>query len=103
MSDTKPVYDADYFIAKFSAIPDENWGTQLYVNEKGQKCGLGHCGVKPGLEKPPEAVSLLNLFDSFLGQGVTGVNDYVSPWFPQETPKARILAALQAIKEKENQ
>ncbi len=56
MSTETPTYDIDYFIEKFSAIPDDKWGKYNLRNNAGQRCALGHCGVKSLDEDPDEEV-----------------------------------------------
>jgi hypothetical protein len=95
-------YTVDYFIEKFSAIPDEKWWTGDYEN-KGRFCALGHCGEKfmrGGMTE--ESMALGRLFEEYLICAVASVNDGKG-LYPQPTPKARILAALQDIKAKELQ
>jgi len=39
-------YSIEYFIEKFSTIPEEKWTVkQLEDSETGAHCALGHCGV----------------------------------------------------------
>jgi hypothetical protein len=96
-------YDVDYFIAKFSAIPDAAWLTGEY-EYKGKCCALGHCGIsyKPGATQSEEADALIDLF-TLIGQDPTQVNDGEASEYPQLTPKERILAALRDIKAREAQ
>jgi len=44
-----PVYDANYFIVKFEAIPEGQWHTGDYVNKDDPRClcALGHCDARP--------------------------------------------------------
>jgi hypothetical protein len=93
-------YDAIYFINKFSKITDELWGMGFY-NQDGVCCALGHCGVTDGYSPSndsfhtPEADALRGLF----GIGaVDYINDGLDNRYPQSTPKARILAALEDVK-----
>lgn len=99
-------YTVDYFIEKFSAIPEENWTTGTTINHKGQKCALGHCGV--GVDElenlTDEAFILTEILkplykDHILTLGpweiVTNINDRHSVL---GTPKQRILTALQTVK-----
>lgn len=88
------IYNVDYFIKKFEAIPEIEWCTRGFgVN--GNHCAYGHCGMTDSLEfkKVPEAYALGNLlFD------VVDINDDRHPNYQQPTPKQRILAALYDIK-----
>jgi len=39
------IYDVDYFIQKFEAIPEEKWTAGMYYNSETEACCvLGHCG-----------------------------------------------------------
>lgn len=89
-------YDVNYFISKFEAIPEEKWTTGRYIDENGRCCAYGHCGVMPNL-MTEEAKALENLFAKIL-QSPDHVNDNKAIHYTQETPKARILAALYDIK-----
>ncbi len=91
-------YTVDYFIQKFEAIPEEWWCVTLYTRGE-QKCALGHCGVSMK-DDTEEGEALSYLFISNFGMAST-INDGGDSRFPQATPRARILAALQRIKQKE--
>src|ERR1043165_3578385 len=44
------VYDVDYFIAKFEAIPREKWITHFFWRDSDNcGCALGHCGWRINL------------------------------------------------------
>lgn len=103
-------YDVDYFIQKFEAIPEDLWcmGT-LTLGDK--HCALGHCGVRNIQTEGSEA--LLSIFaeaSTILKEKgvikwhlhVAGVNDggtWATTLFKQNTPRERILAALNYIKD----
>jgi hypothetical protein len=84
-------YDKAFFIAKFEAIPEEDWTTEVYI-DNGRKCALGHCGERNN-NRSVEAQSLERLF-SGRWLYVSDVNDGDNDAYPQPTPKQRILAAL---------
>ena len=94
-------YDIDYFINKFEAIPDENWGINNFV--LGNKCcAYGHCGVVFNTGETLESKALEEINKllpnyGFLGH-FTRINDGLNHDYKQETPKTRILAALNDIK-----
>lgn len=106
-------YTVDYFIKKFEAIPDANWIVDTYYDWKTEACCvLGHCGVRligQTLKKSEEADVLWKIFRD-VGLHPTNVNDCygqivkdgviinVPPRVIFNTPKARILAALEYIK-----
>lgn len=92
-------YDKQYFIAKFSAIPDDQWCEDV-LTDRQRHCALGHCGVThlsdEGVGLTDEAAALEGLLPWTKGESsATGaINDGKHPLYQQETPKARILAAL---------
>lgn len=92
-------YTVQYFIDKFSAIPEEDWIIGEYQNEIGC-CALGHCGERE-TKATVDGRELRILFRNFLGEDVSFINDGASSSFPQDTPKARVLSALKRIKELE--
>jgi hypothetical protein len=93
-------YDKAYFIAKFSAIPDELWGEGSYGNmSDGPACAMGHCMRLDDLDGAAEHTrKLAALFpqanEYISGSRVIEINDGSDPRYQQPTPKARILAAL---------
>lgn len=97
-------FDADYFIEKFEAIPDNLWICCTLGNYGEAHCALGHCGASANLEwseQPKEVQALDGLFRGFGDYNtVTRINDGDNPHYQQSTPKARVLAALIDIKEK---
>ena len=101
-------YTVDYFIEKFSAIPDEKWIVGDYADDRGCCCALGHCGYRfigGSIFNPvntggtDEGAALSRLFDEH-HLSVPLVNDQIEARYQQPTPKARILAALADIKAK---
>lgn len=95
------IYNVDYFIAKFSAIPEEKWFIGDYHSNDGKSCALGHCNHHH--ERPNiEGVKLHELFKELYGFiQVADVNDGKREEYKQPTPKQRILAALYDIKAKQ--
>lgn len=108
-------YNVQYFIDKFSAIPELNWVERL-LGHDGHHCALGHCGVKALnlkgeiLGDNPEANALAKLLYLVNAEKKTAyivgyINDGFHPQYQQRSPKQRILAALYDIKimqDKEN-
>ena len=96
-------YDIDYFIAKFSAIPEEKWCTGKFMNDTGQCCALGFClpGYKGTAEldeeNNTEFLSIQTIFGKIKYKDITDINDRRSVGFKQPTPKQRVLAALEFI------
>lgn len=93
-------YTVDYFIHKFSAIPDGKWCVGKLIDDDGRSCAAGHCGFRCG-PLPAECKALT----AILGEGIAvpAINDGVHPRYKQPTPKARILQALHDIKSKQEQ
>lgn len=108
------IYDVNYFIKKFEAIPEDKWIVgSLFSGDK--MCAAGHCGVRANdnfecLENK-EALSLIDLlltvtitqisdirYYSIIFKTVALVNDGDCKEYQQPTPKQRILAALYDIK-----
>lgn len=100
---TTPNYNVDYFIAKFSAIPEERWITGV-MTDKNKYCALGHCGAGNPLagnadfNHTEESKALNKLFKANFNEPAWKINDSKDYGYPQSTPKQRILAALQDIK-----
>lgn len=93
------VYDIDYFIEKFKAIPDKEWTTGTFTRKHYEHCAMGHCGVD-WQKRTNEGDALANIFLTKIKNctAVANVNDGKNILFQQETPKARILAALEWLK-----
>lgn len=91
---------ASDFITKFSTIPEKNWTTNKYTDGNGRCCAYGHCGLTgtSGEYMNTEASDLCTLFKT-AGMSVASINDGEVKQFPQATPKQRILAALEYLKE----
>lgn len=103
-------YTVDYFIAKFEAIPEEQWCMLNLENTCGQKCALGHLGNASPSALNAESVALVEILRPFhkgtLCQDsdiVTHINDFDFGYWAAlgETPKQRILAALRMAKQKQ--
>jgi len=94
-------YTVDYFINKFSSIAENRWYVGDFSNrDKNRFCALGHCGCDGSITKyTSEAEALFNLFKLVqLTGNISYINDGLEPYYPQPTPKQRILAALYDIK-----
>ena len=98
------MYTLDYFINKFSSIPDEKWCEGEY-DVGYAKCAMGHCGY--ALEKAianisdgysEESKALQKLFNKTKTPAVEAINDGEYYQYQQDTPKERILAALNDLK-----
>lgn len=107
-------YTVDYFLDKFEKIPEEHWcmGRFAFTNDKGESvhCVMGHCGelsYSPGGYSWGEEAQALNIH---LQQQAVTINDGGTIYYDVRdenitadifgnTPKKRILKALQLVKE----
>ena len=103
------MYDVDYFILKFEAIPEERWLSRHF--RMGDKaCVMGHCDFynkeRDELERLFGTYSHLFTPLNWLKNGnrwpEQAINNGDDPLYQQPTPKQRILAALYDIKNAEN-
>jgi hypothetical protein len=52
------MYDVDYFIKKFEAIPEDKWIMgSFFFNSR--SCALGHCGMRSDSSASLESIGLL--------------------------------------------
>lgn len=92
------IYDVDYFIKKFEAIPENKWITcRLYDN-----CGR-HCAEGWALEFGGQECKnhLQGHFNKIGIRWASEVNNEPFDRYQQETPKQRVLAALYDIQKLE--
>ncbi len=93
--------NADYFIKKFEAIPEEEWCEGDFILYVGpdrpmQRCAAGHCGATQLTPITPEASALSDV----LGNQTVVINDGLYGFDSLGShPKTRILAALHKAKE----
>ena len=99
-----PVYNVDYFIAKFRDIPEDAFAVAEFTDPTGARhCALGHCGARDGFPKTEWTDESRALYD--LAPQIMTVNDsqYVIVEGERvnldKQPKAAVLAYLQFIKE----
>ena len=93
------MYNVDYFIKKFEAIPEELW-TEGHFEMLGSYCAMGHCGQRDfGFTE--EILAITSLLHRYLDSAVTKINDGWNIKYQQPTPKQRILAALYDVKKME--
>ena len=83
------MYDIDYFIKKFEAIPEENWICGIYGKGYAH-CTVGHCYDGRSYIENPQVEPLFSIF----GKYPFAINDGYDKNYQQPTPKQRILAAL---------
>lgn len=88
------MYDVNFFIRKFEAIPEDKWITGKW-ELNGNHCALGHCGaIQSDVSLTDEACALNELLTN-----VIAINDGRDQVYAQPTPKQRILAALNDIRD----
>lgn len=100
-----PKYNKAYFIAKFSAIPEEHWCVKAFTdpNNPVRHCALGHCDPEASVlehsnnDEFEGLQALLRSRQFGTGVGWPAINDGHSQRFPQLTPKLRVLAALNEL------
>lgn len=102
------MYDLDYFIKKFEAIPEDRWNDHTQYDEHNSTCcAFGHCATdleEMNGAETPEGRALGNIFreagfTTWNNLWVTDVNNGRSDKYKQQTPKQRMLAALKDIKQ----
>lgn len=100
----KPEYNIEYFIEKFSAIPEDRWAMGTVLSEN-RSCALGHCGVRvaesgTAYTSTEEADALVKIFGGAdkLNFGIVWrVNDNCVDIRWGDTPKERILNKLLSL------
>lgn len=104
-------YDSQYFIDKFSAIPEEKWcirAIQRFENGIEQRCAMGWCfskNINPNKISEEDIRSQENLqMDRFfhrINASRVDINNGDDPRYQQPTPKQRVLAAFADIQKLE--
>lgn len=116
------MYTVQYFKQKFSAIPDRLWTINLFKRRRGLEiahCALGWCGYDNSISNSSveEGMALIALFRKYIPRvivfegnssyqwspEVPTINDHKTDLFPQKKPKARILAALDYIEQRQRE
>lgn len=116
------MYNVDYFIKKFEAIPEERWCTTFF-NLGDRSCANGHCGVmgttmsqnstdeSRALQSVLSALflTLKTAYEKYIittpvlhSEEAARINDGIVAEYQQKTPKQRILAALYDIKKSQD-
>jgi hypothetical protein len=89
-------YDKAYFLAKFEAIPEQNWCSDgTYTDAPNRFCAFGHCGDGPNVTFSEES-DALRLLMIPVGN-VADINDGLYEKYQQPSAKQRILAALNDV------
>lgn len=92
---TSPKYDLNYFIEKFSSIPEELWTTRRFVDPANPqcKCAYGHCGERDDVDTPEEAnTDVMPTYLTWVNDGEGGTLQY------GDTPKERVVSYLKSLK-----
>lgn len=105
-----PTYDLAFFRSFFSAIPEEKWTVYNRDDGQGHNCAVGHTcdsdmlmGCLRKWKNTDMTHDLIALFAPLTVGApwgnvpigvVTGLNNGIDPRYPQPTPRARILAAI---------
>ncbi len=88
------IYDKEYFIKKFEAIPEEKWATKSFYTYDGRCCALGHCGKRYGSFSTNES-SALGIITLYRTVAINdGLGDSVKYG---NTPKTRIINFLKQL------
>lgn len=90
------VYNVDYFIKKFEAIPEEKIINYELNDTKGNHCANGWCMIN--LNGEVNALGFLFTGRRKYSTKVASINNGNDRRYQQPTPKQRILAALWDIK-----
>jgi hypothetical protein len=94
----------DDLIAKFEAIPEEEWCIDLFDNGKGQKCALGHLGLTNAVYETDEFNAAERILSS---NGVPGAcrladvnNGQLGGRYTKTdgTPKSRVVEYLRLLR-----
>lgn len=103
-------YNKQYFIDKFTAIPNDEWAIGKCIDDEGRKCALGHCGIRT-LDKSyldnEEAFNLVKLLTPIYPKDISLIADVQVVYDVNDgnlygdreetTPKQRILEALNSL------
>ena len=88
-------------IAFYEAIPEEKWTTDYYIDENNCRCAIGH--LRPDvvfsddLDFEKEEKWISKITGEHVGHLVSA-NDRINPKYPQLSPKQRVLACLNDLK-----
>ncbi len=113
-------FNLDYFIKKFKAIPNRKWNVGKQLALDGTRCALGHCKlseidkfadlfnnetltiIKKTSNNDYEVGDILYPDMSYNNiNKVAAINNGETKEYQQETPKKRIVAALENLKKYE--
>ena len=90
------IMDYNYFINKFTAIPEEDWAQGDYVDRAGRCCALGHCGVRNDNEFQARLIEAHTL--QSIAPAIVEVNDdTLDNDGYGDSPKSRVIAYLKEL------
>lgn len=90
-------YTLEYFIKKFSEIPDSQWATKKFVIGD-RKCAFGHCGAIQSAQDTNESKALMKLLSTLGTMDLFDVNDGKKPYAHLgSTPKERVINYLKSL------
>lgn len=96
------IYNVDFFINKFEAIPENKWCIEQRFDHAGRRCAHGHCSTlqaeDAGRATKEESALIEIAKSNICDYGFANINNGYDKRYPQPTPKQRILAALYDIK-----
>lgn len=100
METTEQKFDLEYFVSKFEAIPDDQWITGEFFDERGCKCAYGHCGAVNSSTDTIESSKLLDL-DLEHSFRIAAVNDNTDNEYSAygSTPKQRVVNYLKSLRD----
>lgn len=86
-------YTKSFFIKRFTATHANQWYEGDFTNDNETRCcALGHCGERRGEDMPNMSRALVVLLPN-----IVKINDGYDPAYQQNTPRARVLAALRDL------
>lgn len=95
-----PLTICEYFITKFTAIPEHLWQIGNYGGND-IHCALGHCGNTDTSSSTEEARALGRVVTGTIKGVVWSINDGDDERYKHiDSPRQRVLAALQDVKSK---
>lgn len=98
-------YDVDFYIKFFSGIPEDKWAEFERVTSDGRRCAHGHCSTSHDnfvSTTTPREKGLCDIAIKHLHRyGIAQINNGCHSDYVQSTPKQRVIAFLNDVKDKE--
>lgn len=96
-------YDLDYYIERFSAIPDDQWITGEFKDNQGRCCALGHLGERNMGDSPQDVLTLQYIALDNGNHYISNINDGEPEYLHLgNTPKERVINFLKQLKDGTN-